>query len=310
MTDPSKVAEHVELSAQELSVVFKRSRSWLASIDLPERSVNGRIINQAMVRALGMWICSFIIGDSGITAPLIADQVMKVLRTAEEEKIFNPFEYDSKLVLLIGELLAANGYESSTLSPFAEEVGAEIRRMESIPARFVGESVLLCRRGLAPQPTVPKLTLDICPDGRELLSGKSSQVYSACEAISASTLFGLRALEAEALLLTTLRQVLPPILVQTLKEYDLDLGGRVLRAMSYCGFECLPTFNAALEFLVYQQHPSGRFGYLAKEAAALSESGTAPLEEIEERLYLPITVSCLWSLAESAFDGFRLLGAF
>jgi hypothetical protein len=80
--------------------------------------------------------------------------------------------------------------------------------------------------------------------------------------------------------------------------------------MRYSGLTGEPAFALAVTFLITQQDPAGRFGRLATESAALTQSSTIRPGDLDTRLYLPITVNCLWSLAEAIFDDFTLLNSF
>lgn len=298
-------------SIAQLRHVFERSESWLSSLGGSEILGRTLRIRDVMMLAIGEWICLCILDRPGTSMRLVAQRVESKLRSVEGNGTFDPFAYDSKLILLMLELLTMNGCKSSAFVHFAEEVNEGFKMLGSTPTRFVGESLLLSHLGYVDPPAAPTLTAgDIGRGGRYLLLGTDSELRMACDAISAASLFGTHALNAETEVGMALRELLPCALFHTLRTYDLDLGARVLRTMRYSGLGSLQAFRLGTAFLVDQQESNGRFGRLTKEALALTESGYIAPAEVEARLYLPITVNCLWSLAECTSDDFTLFDSF
>jgi hypothetical protein len=81
-----------------------------------------------------------------------------------------------------------------------------------------------------------------------------------------------------------LKVMLPPLLYQPLRDYDLESGAAVLRAMSYAGPTGSWAFRLGLSFLTHQQDAQGRFGYLGKESRAIVASGELAAADLSERL--------------------------
>jgi hypothetical protein len=61
-------------------------------------------------------------------------------------------------------------------------------------------------------------------------------------------------------------------------------------------------FQLGIHYLLGQQRTDGRFGYMGVEAAPLEKS---PGSNTTYRIYLPVTVSCMWALAEALTPRFR-----
>src|SRR5258707_301157 len=101
----------------------------------------------------------------------------------------------------------------------------------------------------------------------------------------------------------------PPILmVHYFRIYNLELGMGLLRCMHYLDLCKNRSFYTGLNFLITQQQLEGRFGFLAQEISQLPISR----EQFEPDLniYLPHTVSFLWTIAEITNPQFILANSF
>jgi hypothetical protein len=295
-------------SSSELAALFARSRDGLLSLCASEFQKVTPRLEHLMTVALGLWICKSAVNDDSISMQLIAEKIESGLASAESRGTFEPFAYDSKLLLLIFELLAVHNCRSPGIERFAKLIASEIGSLQTIPPRLIGEALLLSHHGLCAPPAVPLLrTHDISVHGMSLLRMERPDLLSMFGGIAAASHFGLGFLTAERPVHLMLKELLPSLLLQTLREYDLDLGATILRNMIYVGLRGCRAFQLGVEFLMDQQDSQGRFGRLAKEAGALCESGTIDADDVTTRLYLPITVNCLWALAESVYPSFTLV---
>lgn len=264
-----------------------------------------------MTAVLGLWICRIAANDDSIPMDLATEKLENNLRSAEAAGTFDPFAYDSKLLLAMFELLAVYNRDSSGIERFARLIGSEIGRLATIPPRLIGESLLLSQRGFVKSPYVPLLKAgDISVNGVSLLRMERPDLLLVCGRIAAASHFGLKSLKAEPGVHLVLKELLPPLLFQTLRDYDLELGATILRTMRYSGLRMSRAGRLGTLFLMDQQDGQGRFGHLSKEALGLSESGTIVPDELATRLYLPTTVSCLWALAETVYGNFTLMDSF
>ena len=149
--------------------------------------------------------------------------------------------------------------------------------------------------------TTPYRSLNKFPvcDQKLLLADKTD-IEGICKQIATATLLGMRrpATADTAALLT----VLPVIMLQKLREYDLVLGSNLLRTIKYLGVAKSIEASYAIEYLQTQQHSDGRFGYYARELRELQD-----LVNPELHLYLPVTVSVVWAIVEALTPNFTLM---
>jgi hypothetical protein len=108
--------------------------------------------------------------------------------------------------------------------------------------------------------------------------------------IEAATNFGARRPERAD---DGLSEALALLALEKLREYDLDLGMEILRALTYLGTSRATEVSYALDYLVSQQSPSGRVGYYARELSRARSPA-------EVSLHLSLTVSFIWTLASAA----------
>ena len=99
--------------------------------------------------------------------------------------------------------------------------------------------------------------------------------------------------------------VVPVWMLSSLREYDLELGALLLRTMGYLKLRRDPVLREGLDFLLVQQQPDGRFGFLGREVAR--RRGAGARRDAVWALYVPITLCCLWALAEASNPRFVLL---
>ena len=59
-----------------------------------------------------------------------------------------------------------------------------------------------------------------------------------------------------------------------------------------------------MDFLRLHQRPEGAFGFFGAEERKLREA--APRISVENELYLPVTLECVWALAEGLDPRWRL----
>jgi hypothetical protein len=97
------------------------------------------------------------------------------------------------------------------------------------------------------------------------------------------------------------------VALQSLREYDIALAAIVLRTIAYLQVPTSRWLEHAVRYLESQQQCDGRFGYFAASSAKYTTQADVT---IDTDLFVPITVSCLWTISEMRTPGFRLFGAF
>ena len=141
----------------------------------------------------------------------------------------------------------------------------------------------------------------IPPIGTPLLLAEMSEVRKVCNTVTGASLFGKQNLTISNM--PDLLVSMPILLMQKLRDYDLILGASLLRTLKYLDANVEEEADYATEFLASQQQSDGRFGYYARE---LVEGPR--LRNADQDLYLPVSVSVLWALAEISVPGFSLVG--
>jgi len=74
--------------------------------------------------------------------------------------------------------------------------------------------------------------------------------------------------------------------------------------MTYLGIQN-EAYRDCLEFLLLHQRPEGAFGFLGMEEHSFAVHNVEQIPA-ELALYLPVTVACLWTLAEANSATVRL----
>ena len=289
--------------------IFSHSRAWLFAL-AGQRSEESSAPNDDLLKILiGVWLCERACGQVQ-PSPAFHHLILMLeerLHSDSSAGTFNPAAYDTKLLLLSHLALSAHHRRVCALEQFARQLAAAFGELESVPLYYMGEAVLLARLGYGEYPPVPLLRAeDAGQDGLRLLSAGKSQIIEVCDNISAATHFGRQPLRAEAEIKRYLGNLLPVILLQSLREYDLEMGTMLLRVARYLRLSRTRAVRLAVEFLVDQQQIDGRFGYFAIECERIARSSELNSVDTTSRLYLPVTVACLWSLAESLVPGLNL----
>jgi len=293
-------------------VRFARAEAWLLALAAPEPPGGpGTSDLGDLLRILfGVWLCERAVGDDARSPDLVAlaGGVEQRLCRAVSAGEFDPSAHDATLLLLCHRILSEQGRQAWGISSFAHELSAALGETPTVPQRDAGAAVLLAQLGYRAYPvwvTLP--AADIGGDAAALLRADEARVRAVCNAIASATQFGLRPLTADRAVRESLALVLPIILVASLRQNDLETGAAVLRAIRYLRLPRTRAARQATTFVADQQQGDGKFGYLAAETAAIANArGWVPFDAARQ-LYLPVTVSCLWALAETTIPRFNLV---
>ena len=213
---------------------------------------------------------------------------------------FDPFDFDAKLLLFCGRAMRSRAVQCDALDTFARDVAAAMLEMPVVPRNLAGEARLLQAIGYETVDVDSRIDEEVAGPTNSLLQADSSDIREFCNRVAAMSLFGSRAIDTsetpEFLFgLTTL-------LLEKFRQYDLILGASLLRTLKYLRASVDDDYEYVVEYLMCQQQEDGRFGYYARE---LTE---APgLDNAEQDLYLPVTVSVVWALAEVSVPGFCIV---
>lgn len=283
--------------------MFGRSRRWVLEVASQDASGHSSI-DAFLKMILAVWICE---RASGLTEPSFDFQhlVRRVSKMLREQHGFDPLLHDAKLLLLCQCVLSKWASPDPKIDAFSRQIAHELRIQRPIPLRYSGEALLLSRLGY--RLAVPTYRLDGNGGGLtafELITSDKKQLIVVCNNVSAATHFGREPYNITAATRRNMLLVLPHVLIQSLRDYDLETGAVLLRAMSHMAIAKSRDVSAAIGFLVQQQREDGRFGFFSSETARIHE-GQKSFDDLTQ-LYLPITLSCLWSLAEVLIPGFSL----
>lgn len=278
-----------------------RAELWLQERISVEMGADGFDLSAALRILLGYWICECVLQSAA--APRGVTELMRHVEsrlcTQSGARNFEPLRYDARLLLLAHHILSVCGCRTYGIETFAQQLAAAVKERLIVPLRCVGEALLLARLGYGEYPPIPTLEpRDAGTDAFCLLRGDEEQILSVCQNIGAATHFGSQRLRATAGVRSYLGHMLPIILLQSMREYNLELGALVLRTIRYLRITGNQALSVAISFLMDQQLVDGRFGHFGIEAAKISELEGKDSSQVANELYLPITVSCLWTLAE------------
>lgn len=293
-----------EEDQQRTCSLFARSQGWLVKVAQSERGRHASL-DDTLKLLLGHWICEQAVSPSAPSQAFSHQMALteQSLQRASKSGAFDPSQHDSKLMLLCYRILAKHKRHAPGIDEFALRLATALKELPSIPLRYVGEAVLLERLGYP-----CRLTDDVADEYEvseyDLLRSTKDQLIATCDDIFAITRYGTLSIRGGAS--ATWRRVLPVILCESLRQYDLNIATIVLRAICWLS---RPAKNRnlapAVDFISRQQQADGAFGRLAIEGVAVSRAKGSSFDLVTD-LYLPTTLSCLWSLGEALVPTFSL----
>ena len=275
----------------------RRARRWLEGLLEENRRPDDlcRIL-------LGCWLCDSILGEETSAFPETARRIAAELIILEEEgAAFD--ELPAALALLAEALLVPGGIAVASLQEFAAILAEVLPSGED--AALAEKRLLLHILGFGEEPEPPR------GDGalelvRTLpLSATREEIEDLALRLHAWTGYGTRPVTlspADA----WIPEMLAGLATHCLRQYNFMTATRLLRAMLYLGGGGV---EEHLGFLVLHQRPEGAFGFLGPEEGKLRGRADAEGFSADRDLYLPVTVNCLWALAEGAGTGWRLYGS-
>jgi hypothetical protein len=259
---------------------------------------------QAVCEALlGLWLCDQLMGrrEPSPRFQRIAARAVDLLPPRGDGFAGVP----ATLQLFAGFLLARagvahpnlDGYVRLTaevLDGWAPEDPAEARAL-------LEKQVLLHAAGLARAPHLVTRDEVVAVAERLALPADPAWVAELVLHVEAATGWGTRSLSLppdEAWLVDLVRG----LATDAFRQYDIAGGCRLFRALLHLGG---PGAVAELrDYVLFQQRLDGAFGFFGPEEAALR--ARAPKTDAALALSLPVTIQCLWSLAEAADSAWRL----
>jgi hypothetical protein len=293
--------------AERIRQSIARAKPWFAETLVAEMQSDSADLGDLSRLLLGGWLCESALQGTAAREGLasVTEHMERRLRRETLEGTFDPFRYDTKLLLITHKILSLYGYRAYGIDEFAQQVARAFKQLPGLPPRYVGELLLLAQLGYADDPPAPALNASQSGSNvLRLLFAGDAEIRDVCQNIAAASHFGRRCPQAPADVRGCLDRVLPIVLLQSIKEYNLDLGAILIRSIHFLQPNADRATTVAVDFLLDQQLPDGRFGRFAVELAQIAKTNGCDVRHASRRIHLPITVSSIWALAE--IYGFNL----
>ena len=280
----------------DIVTAARRARGWMTGL---LESPGARQADVLCRILLGCWICDSILGDSDVVFPATAQRIARELVELEDSS--ESFEsVPATLKLLAAGLLSVSGIEVPSLDEFALLSG-ECLREESALEPALAEKRLLCHAlGLCPAPAACSEDLLEIAERLPLTASRDEVERFALE-LHAMTGFGTRC-RPLAPAQEWIAEMIAGLATHCLRQYDFLTACKLLRALVYLEAAGGEAYDSCVDFLLLNQRVEGPFGFFGPEEGKLRNTQVS----VDLDLYLPVTVSCLWVLAEGSRQDWRL----
>ncbi|HEY4385985.1 MAG TPA: hypothetical protein VGN34_16130 [Ktedonobacteraceae bacterium] len=299
-------------SAAQLHQIGTRSRDWLLTLQQRADPAAHGSTNYAFQILLGLWICERgLLNDTELSSTRIyAHNIYQRIPKGNNFAI-DLLSSDPALVLFSLGILRFFEIYDSPLERIAAHISTLLQE-HSDQNELEANGLFLTRfllQQLYLHAPLPSYSLQEI-SARDLLNADEVTIRDVVKNIVAATRYGqtLPTLKMEKTdVLSILASLLPVLTLDYFRLYNLEIGMQILRAMRYLHLYENRGWRTWLQFLVAQQQPDGRFGFFAHELTQLHLSGES---EQDFRVYLPYTVSFLWTIAEVVRPQFTLAQSF
>jgi hypothetical protein len=298
------------LQPGQINLIGSRARDWLVGL---QKLVDGHAnatMRHALQILMGLWICErALLDDKAFSCT--KSQLQNVCQcTASLEDGFTALLHaDPPLVLLSTGILRFFNFQNIQLELFAQEISHMLQEHadhsdEEANELFVTRFLLHSLHLHASLPSYRMREMPAC----DLIQADDMVTRSLVTGITAATQYGQIMLTTGKNFAQALHAILPILMVHYFGIYNLELGMDLLRCLHYLNLHENRSFYTGLNFLIAQQQQGGHFGFLARETSPLPISGNQ--FELDLNIYLPHTVSFLWTLAEITNPQFILANSF
>ncbi len=297
--------------------IFTRAADWISATMREPGSGCSPGIRHMLVALFGIGVCHATVAADATASALcvMASQVRTMVE--ERDGSFEPSEYDERLLLACQGVLSVTGHRAPSIDAYAAGLARKYAQMIDLSWRQSDIILLLRSLGHTELKLRLESPIERAPErDTALLLADSGHLRDVCREIESVTAYGTipgRLAEPSRILL---RDTLSTVVLHVLRSYDLELGSTILRAIRYLSLPATSHEGHASSFLIAQQRPDGRFGYYASDLACAPRRGDqgshgadqADVDfDVELDLYLPITVTCTWSLAKNLVAPFPLI---
>ncbi len=137
---------------------------------------------------------------------------------------------------------------------------------------------------------------------------KGDSIHRISKLVCRLTLYGkVEAKEVDINVIETIRKIIPVYTFSCLRRYNLEEGLMLMRSMNYLRMKKDEALKQAIDFMLLQQNQVGRFGFYASEIRR-SKVSDPKFDEVS-KLYLPLTVSSMWTFGELINSNFSLFNS-
>lgn len=265
---------------------------------------------------VGCWICEKALAlatneDLPCTLSL-AQEIQRHLDHKEQDPVSAFLQCDAALLLVSVGILRALHCASESLEFFIQNLLTSTKM--HIPQKQLQEqsvelfTIYLLLNQLRLYEAPGEYTFHFPPAFLQMnvFQVEDALIRSLAAEIAAATNHGQKTLIAEQEALSQLVVGLPIWTLFYLRQYNLEMGALLLRTMSYLHMKEDTAFQMGLSFICDQQQLAGYFGFLGLEVSKLRMGKVnSSFDEVLD-LYLPLTLSCLWTIAEAIPPNFVL----
>jgi len=297
-------------SATQLHQIGTRSRDWLRGLQHHSPPSSQFPIRHAFQILLGLWIC-----EQGLLEHAEPSSTRryahKVGRYIPEDTddVADLFSSDPTLALFSLGILRFFNIRNRQLELFATHLSRLLQEHSDQDDLEANELFLIrfLLQRLRLHSPLPSYSLKEIAPG-DLINADDRTIGNVVKNITAATHYGQAAPATKKDFLQALSTLLPVLMLDYFRLYNLEIGMQILRAMRYLHPGENKGWEGGLKFLVAQQQYNGRCGFFAHEMAQLHMSEAKYEQDFQ--LYLPLTVSFVWTIAETAHSQFILAQSF
>jgi hypothetical protein len=281
--------------ASDLSNIASPSLSWLGS-------VTTQLTENDTPQLLQAYIAAVICGD--LQHELQNDVIKKIekIRSRLNSRLEQELTRCNGTTVLLCCVLEYNLW-GEMLPAFKDYADRAAAALDELPASVVAEEfyaarMLLAAVGLFSAPLPSASTF--APDLSSLLMGDENTTRNLTSRIESLTGYGTYPVKASV----ELDAVLECLMMAALRRYNLELANTLFRSLLYLGKREGLALRTALQFMLNSHNADGSFGFFDEEIKQLRKDGPEPYASL--RIYLPVSLACLWTLAEASLNNYRL----
>lgn len=294
--------QEVVLPYKSLRVTCRRSHHWISSV-FPDLSYRSCSYQSLLYLLLSEWIFYNAIDTHNVH---LLYHKIGTIKDKLEVNCPDAIDINSNLILILLSTAILNrlNLESQSLQKFAKKVTnvlhkykakTNIEEISLFTSRFLSQKIDSQYR--------------FYHDAHSLSSNEIRQIYAdknllhcLSNYVSERTAFGRRRISLKCK--NNLYLAVLSLLLHSLCEYQLDKSFLLMRTLVYLGIIKTKSFKQCLDFIMCQERTDGRLGYFGIESSQLRT--ISPQINVLNDLYLPVTVSGLWTIAEIINPYFRL----